>query len=177
MISVNGGEPACTQAEAEANKPPTVPLKGGQEMVLNFQRAKVFLHALFRRENRHWSAEEDHLLAEITPISTADAELIRIWFALPSSHPVFQQTKRKQELTTFLRDFNGELDKIRTFEHVLRPRTAEPEKQQPPFWREVLKWKYDPTVRLPVSFWRLGEDLRHVYFNSVDEFMREVHPR
>lgn len=176
VMSVNGCGHACTQAEAEANVPPSVPLKWGPRGVLDFQKAKFLLHALFRREKRVWSAEEDRLLRDNLPISVQDAELIWTWFRLPPSHAVFEQTKRKQELTTFLRDFNGELDKIRRFAHLLRQHATEPQKADPPLWREVLKWKYDPNVRLPARFWELDDNLRQVYFNGVDEFIKEVHP-
>src|SRR5207245_11299793 len=56
-------------------------------------------------------------LHDALPISiqAGDARLIRQWFRLGDDHPVFEKTKRKQELTTFLRDFNGELDKMRRF--------------------------------------------------------------
>ena len=176
MTCVNGDEHACTQTEAEANIPPTVPLERGQEGYLDFQQTKTFLHDLFRREKRHWSAEEDQLLLQVTPISEEDAALIRIWFTLPSSHLVFQQTKRKQELTTFLRDFNGELDKIRRFAHLIRPRASEHE-EEPKLWREVLKWTYDdPTVRLPATFWELPDDVRQKYFDKLEAFRKEVQP-
>ena len=175
-VTDGSAKKACTELEANICVPPTVPLLRGQRDQLDFRTAKAFLHHLFGRRNRNWSAEENQLLVQITPINAADAELIRIWFALPSSHPVFQQTKRKQELTTFLRDFNGELDKIRRFAHMLRSRDAEPEKEEPELWREVLRWKYDPTVRLPASFWKLPDDLRQEYFDSIESYTQAVHP-
>jgi hypothetical protein len=43
-------------------------------------------------------------------------------------------------------------------------------------WREVLRWKYDSTVRLPASFWKLPDDLRQEYFDSIESYTQEVHP-
>jgi hypothetical protein len=173
LAPVSTGKQLLAHAEAEAYIPPTVPLEGGQRD-LDFQQAKVFLHSLFGRAKRKWSYEEEQLLFDITPIHAPDVQLIRIWFTLPEEHPVFQKTKRKQELTTFLRDFNGELDKIRKYapDFGAKRRLADhPEKKpDPPRWQEFFKWLYDAGVRLPASFYELGEDLQQKYWKRFGEF-------
>jgi hypothetical protein len=141
---------------------------------LDFQQAKLFLHALFGREKRPWSAEEEQLLFGITPIHAADVRLIRTWFTLSLYHPVFEKTKRKQELTTFLRDFNGELDKMHHFAPWFDGLAAVSEKkEEPPRWQEFLYWQYDPGVRLPESFWELDETLQEQYFAGFQTFKQE----
>jgi hypothetical protein len=140
---------------------------------LDFQSAKKFLNALFGREKRPWSREEDELLLAIVPIHAGDVPLIRAWFTLSSFHPVFERTKRKQELTTFLRDFNGELDKIKKFAPCFMDSVAGVEKEEPPKWREFFKWKYSPDVRLPASFRELDPGLRQEYANDFRCFVKE----
>ena len=150
----------------------TVPLpspEGGQEE-LSFDDSKQVLNAVFHREKRIWSREEDGLLAELLPIHAADAHLIRKWFALPEDHPVFEKTKRKQELTTFLRDFNGELDKMRRFAALFLHSNGAVVKKEPALWKETLRWIHGGEVHLPDRFELLGRDLRIEYEKNYPAF-------
>lgn len=157
--------------------PPTVP-QGGQQLPesLDFGMAKLFLHDLFGREKRAWSSEEDHLLSDHVPISRDDAELMALWFRLPLDHPVFQVTKAKHELTTFLRDFNGELDKMHRYRSMFAPDKNNVAKNgEPRLWRELFHWKYGEDITLPATFADLGPDQRQDYKDSFQTFVnREV---
>jgi hypothetical protein len=153
------------------NNPPTVP-QGGQILPdsMDFSTAKAFLHDLFGREKRHWSQEEDQLLSEHVPLLRQDAELIDEWFRLPLDHPVFQQTKAKHELTTFLRDFNGELDKMRRYRPLFAEEKNNARKPDPPRWRDFFHWKYGTDIRLPETFDELENDQRREYKRDFQTF-------
>lgn len=151
----------------------TIPLPspGGGQGELQFDQAKQILNAVFGREKRHWSREEDGLLADLTPIAPGDAALLRKWFSLPEDHPVFEKTKRKQELTTFLRDFNGELDKMRRFAPLFMPINGpNGAKKEPPAWKETLRWIHGDQIHLPDKFDLLGADLKQEYQTNFPAF-------
>lgn len=157
-----------------ANKPsipPTVP-QGGQEGEIGFDEGKQLLNQLFGRKKRTWSCEEDQLLSQAVPISREDWLLIKTWFGLPLDHAVFEVTKRKHELTTFLRDFNGELDKIRQHASLFRGRldAAHGKKKEPEKWREFFRWKY-PECRLPNFFNQLYQTQRDEYHRDFQTFV------
>ena len=88
-------------------------LKLDSEMRRQYAEGKLWFNALFKRK-RHWSYEEEELLSKIVPISRDDKALIDWAWGLSPSHPFQEKTKLKQELTTLLRGFNGEIDKIKT---------------------------------------------------------------
>jgi hypothetical protein len=159
--------------EKRRELPPTVP-QGGRSSVdlVEFDEAKAFLNEIFGREKRKWSFEEDQLLAGLCPLHREDLQPIRQWFRLPLDHQVFEQTKRKQELTTFLRDFNGELDKIRKFAPVFVALNGAAVKKEPSRWREFFEWKYasDGPVLLPATYWQLGQDQRDEWDREHEEF-------
>jgi len=82
---------------------------------LDFDQATLWLNSLFHRHiSRRWSYEEMQLLNQLLPISRDDKALIDWAYGLPPSHRFNEQTKLKQELTTLLREFNGEIDKIKS---------------------------------------------------------------
>lgn len=173
-VRTNAHTPAKVQLHNSTEPHNTIPLPspdGGQEAELQFDQAKEFLNAVFGREKRKWSCEEDQLLSSHLPIDRADADLISKWFRLAEDHPVFEKTKRKQELTTFLRDFNGELDKIRRFAPLfVQLNGANGAKKEPPAWRQTLRWLHGAQIILPDRFEQLGLDLRKEYEGNYPAF-------
>jgi hypothetical protein len=171
--------PADSSLHNSTRQDITFPLpspKGGQGE-LQFDAAKQLLNEVFGREKRQWSREEDGLLADVVPIAAADAALIRRWFSLPEDHPVFQKTKRKHELTTYLRDFNGENDKMRRFSLLFMPvNGANGAKKDPPCWKETLRWIHGDQIHLPDRVDLLGSDLKKEYAGNVEAF-QETLPR
>lgn len=156
--------------------PPTVP-QGGQGSVdseiIDLAEAKSLLHALFERKKRNWSHEEEHLLHTVTPFERSLWPLIEAWFRLPDDHAVFQVTKRKHELTTFLRDWNGEIDKMQRHASLFMASGGPAAKKDPPFWRELLRWHYEnPTLAVP-PYSAANETQRKVYAERFDDFRKE----
>lgn len=145
---------------------------GGQEGIA-FDEAKKRLNHLFGRGKRHWSYEEMDLLRKVCPIDRAEWTLIETWFGLPADHPVFEVTKRKQELTTFLRDFNGELDKIRRHASLFAAwaQNGGSRKKEPVRVQEFYRWHYgDPHFVVRGSFWDIPEEKRKIYDQRFAEF-------
>jgi hypothetical protein len=174
--SGNQRSPAETSLHNITGHNRTIPLpspEGGQGG-LNFDRAKEFLSAVFNREKRKWSREEDGLLADIVPIPAADATLIGLWFRLAEDHPVFEKTKRKQELTTYLRDYQGENDKMRRFAPLFAAglNGANGAKKEPAGWRQTLRWIHGGEIHLPPTYAELGVDLRKEYEANCDAFLK-----
>jgi hypothetical protein len=167
----NGAPPSATsrhevprREEKAREVPPAVP-QGGPESfdLIEFPEAKQILNEIFGREKRKWSFEEDQLLSELCPVHRTDLELARQWFSLPLDHQVFtgpQRTLRKQELTTYLRDFAGENDKIRRFRPVFQAVLNGSEKKEPAGWREYFRREYGEDCRLPERYDELPADQR-----------------
>jgi hypothetical protein len=156
--------------------PPTVPQGGQEENVLGFDEAKTFLSELFGRQKRRWSYEEDSTLAQIVPIPRRTADLIAAWFRLPDDHPIFSErhnphTKRKQEMTTLLRDWNGELDKAQRFAPFFMASENGQQKKEPGRWRELFQWLYSPDIILPQSFYQLDQQQRQEYERNFETFV------
>lgn len=164
--------------------PPTIP-QGGWEGAANrsseigtegkeglkFDEAKSFLNRIFGRK-KAWSKEEDDLLCGLCPIDRAELDLAEIWFRLPLDHPVWEVTKAKHELTTYLRDFNGENDKMRRHAPLFRNWSVNgsPQKKEPAGWREFFMEEYGQEVRLPERFDQLGADQRKEWELGHDAF-------
>jgi hypothetical protein len=47
-----------------------------------------------------------------------------------------------------------------------------PAEKEPPQWRELFKWRYDPTVH-PKSFYELDRDLREEYKRDFQTFVNQ----
>jgi hypothetical protein len=137
------------------------------------EETKRFLAMVFGRRPNAWSYEEEQLLMEILPLRGEDRSMIERWFGLPEDHPVFEATRRKQTLTSFLRDFNAEMDKMRRFASKFMPKQvkahSEPEK-----WREFFRWKYGEDVRLPKKFVELHKDQQAEYHRDIDTFLKSA---
>lgn len=165
---------AKTQLQDSTEQDITIPLPSPEGGLgeLNFDAAKALLNEVFGREKRNWSREEDGLLADVVPIRAVDAVLIRAWFRLPEDHPVFERTKRKQELTTFLRDFHGENDKMRRFAPLFISMNGKNgAKKEPPLWRQTLRWVHsNEDLRLPAGFDELPADLKKEYAANYEQF-------
>lgn len=168
VAATNGSE-----KKREHNKTFPFSLPQGEEGdgQIGFEAAKQLLNELFGRKKRAWSFEENELLSQAIPISREDWSLIAAWFRLPLDHPVFEVTKRKQELTTFLRDFNGEIDKIRRHSSLFAPRIAPAEKKSPEKWREFFLNKYGEDCVLPPRFDQLPVDQRREYERESEVFL------
>lgn len=80
---------------------------------MGIDEAVPWFESLFHR-NRAWSCEELQLLSKLVPISRDDKALIDWAYNLAPSNRFHEQTKLRQELTTLLREFNAEIDKIKT---------------------------------------------------------------
>jgi hypothetical protein len=133
------------------------------------EEAKQLLHDLFGREKRHWSHEEMTLLGDATPFPRKLWPLIHTWFTLAKEnpeHPLWQVTKAKQELTTFLRDFHGEIDKMQRHSSLFTAADLE-QKKDPDHWREVARWLWGEEVRLPADFEDLDRDQREDVLRNV----------
>lgn len=85
---------------------------------MELEEATLWFNTLFHR-NRPWTYEEQQLLTKIVPISRDDVALLTWAHKLPPDHRFFEQTKLKQELTTLVREFNGEIDKIKSVRRAL----------------------------------------------------------
>lgn len=159
--------------EKTEREPPTIPQGGiaadrpSTPFPEQFEQAQSWLNELFHRK-RAWSAEEMHLLSQLLPIAKEDRALLTWAYRLPRSHKFFEHTKLKQEVTTLLREFNGEIDKIKSVRKTIGlPATIE---QKGPALRVVDDWPkngreaafaiFGEEIKFPPSYMDLPEDAR-----------------
>jgi len=120
-----------------------------------------------------WHNCFDSHIEEAMPISRRDIEVLDWYYGLEDELLGELKVILRREFANVITYLPGEIQKAYAVDKRLRASAEPRKKNDPPKWREFLRARYGPDIRLPENFEELDEDLRNEYDAGIANFKEE----